>query len=199
MTDTVTAALYDGLPGAPGVRLLDVGSSLPVMWQNVPEAWRLTSFVLTASTPFTNPKGNPAAAQGIAQQDALLQQVVSTPSDGLLFLADDVLWPEPSVYFQVAAPGTGTTVNYWQPGAYITQFARSLKVGVSYTGTVTNTGNVSTGTLSGYALTSLLGTSFHNTITAIKTGRTLQGTVTTEWYLFGEAHRTFSFTATRVR
>lgn len=170
---------------------------VPVQVKAWPGAWRFTSFVLQSVTP---PSGG-LPSQSIAAQaavDALLAQVVQTPSEGMIFLEDNVLFNEHAVYFQVAPVGQGHTATYYVPGSYFTLLARDASIQFSH---YTSTGDLHSGSINGEGYTSsVFGASYviqDNFIVAQKNGNTMTGTVTIGPYAFGGA-RTYTFVATLV-
>ena len=164
-------------------------------------AWRLTSF---AQSAFTTPSPGTPADYVTALNDlyVYLDQVHTTPSDGLLYLGDGTFFVNQGVYFQVAPPGTGAAGLCWLRAGYTAQVAWLGGFGSSYS----NTGTLDAGSIAGVAYGNLpfgpapspgVNLGFTNSINAVKSGTTLTGTMK-----FGSnsysGSRTYTFTATRL-
>lgn len=163
-----------------------------------PAAWRITSFTLKSFQTITG--GAPAPwGPGMTAVEAFLAQVVQTPSDGMIFLEDNVLFNEHAVYFQVAPPGTGASAIYYVNNSFFTLLARDPSVQFSH---YTSTGGMKSGAIDGEGYTSnVFSASSYvvedNSIVAQKNGTTMTGTITIGPYAFGGA-RTYDFVATLV-
>jgi hypothetical protein len=167
-----------------------------------PGEWRLTSLILASTAPpkvFEIPRR-------LAAWDSLktyLQQVEQTPRDGMIFLADDSLWSEHGAYFQVAPPGTGASIVYWHAGSTIMMVARPSSVQFS---NFSFTGTLWSGSLTGVGYVTLFnhgagtGGEFLNSISATKSGNTMNGTLVFTLYdgSLNPAMRSYSFTARLV-
>ena len=164
--------------------------------KNYAPAWRITTFTLQSSTL---PRSlQPYEVAAFATVNGFLDQVVARPSDGMIFLEDNVLFSEHAVYFQVAPPGTGANAIYYVPNSFYTMLARNPNDLFSR---YLSTGTTTSGTIDGVGYTAnAFGSSYIielNSIQSQKVGSTMSGTMTVGRAFF-DGTRTFNFVATLV-
>jgi PKD repeat protein len=146
-----------------------------------PGEWRISNLTLIKSVPT---KLGWLAGANRAFNDSLtyyLQRLEQNPSDGMLFFADDSLWREHGMYFQIARPGTGGSLVYWGSGSQVWMVARESSVQFS---SFSNSGTLWDGSINGVGYVTLFSWptftfqgEFQNFISATKTGNTLRGTL----------------------
>lgn len=192
-TYTMTLELFNG------DTLVATASVFPRVSSGDMQAWRIETF--TQVGPYTgfNPGTPSNYIAAVNYQDGFLSQVRTTPGDGFILLQPP--GSEPGIFFEVVAPGTGNTVTYYQPGAFLAMVARTQGNNSFFV----NGGNDHAGTINGAAYfglqppPGLTAGSFLNLITAVKNGDVLTGTLTfkldTSW---GGGIRVFDFKANRV-